>query len=137
MAIKRTPADIAFSLCVREAWDWTCCRCGTTYHHNHGGLDCSHGHGRGQWAVRFCSLNARPACMGCHLREGGLWMNRLLSEWERDRLDELRHDVALGKLARKTKGKGPIAKHYREQYDQIRALRECGVTGYIPFEDYY
>jgi len=75
--------------------------------------------------------------MGCHLREGGLWINRLLTDWERDRLDELRNDVPLGKLARKTKGKGPIAKHYREQYDQLRALRECGVTGYIPFEDYF
>ena len=64
-------------------------------------------------------------------------MNRLLSEWERDRLDELRHDIALGKLARKTKGKGPIAKHYREQLDEMRALRECGVRGRIDFEDYF
>ena len=46
--IKITMADKWFSLSIREAYDWTCCRCGTQYHHNHQGLDCSHGYSQRQ-----------------------------------------------------------------------------------------
>ena len=47
MGIKITMADKWFSLSIQEAYDWTCCRCGTKYHHNHQGLDCSHGYSEG------------------------------------------------------------------------------------------
>lgn len=134
--IKITQADKWFSLAIREAWNWTCCRCGTQYHHNHRGLDCSHGYSRGHWSVRFSTLNARPHCMGCHRIESGHWMERLLTDWERERLRELRDDVQLAKMYRKTKGKGELSAHWKKQYDLCLQARECGVTGVLPLEEW-
>ena len=133
--IKRTPADIAFSKCVRERSGWRCERCGTQYPENSGGVECSHGYTRGAWGVRFHPLNAEALCTGCHFREGGLaHLRKSLTEWESDRLDELYNDTMLGKQCRKTKGKGEIARHYRDQHDQMRSLRECGVTMRLEFD---
>jgi hypothetical protein len=70
------------------------------------------------------------------MSEGGNWMYRLLTEQERALLEELKNDTARGKLYRKTKGVGEISKHYREQYDQLRALRECGAKGQLTIEDW-
>ncbi len=137
MAIKVTPADAAFSKCVKERASWRCERCGTQYTEGHRGLHCSHGIGRGTWATRFMGLNAIAACYGCHQLEGGNWMQRALSEWERERIREVANDLMAGKAARKTKGKGDIAKHYRAQLDEMKQLRECGVTGRIDFEDFF
>lgn len=64
-------------------------------------------------------------------------MQRALSEWERERIREVANDLLAGKAARKTKGKGDIAKHYRAQLDEMKQLRECGVTGRIDFEDFF
>lgn len=137
MAIKITPADTAFAKCVKERAEWKCERCGTQYEEGHRGLHCSHGHSRGKWGTRFTGLNAQAACYGCHMQEGGNWMQRSLSEEERQLLQEMAEDTFRGKEARRTKGKGDIAKHYRKQLDQMRALRECGTTGRLEFEDYF
>ena len=137
MAIKITPADAAFSKCVKERADYTCQRCGKKYEEGHQGLHCSHGVGRGTWATRFMGLNAICACYGCHQLEGGNWMQRLLTESERELINEFANDYARGKAARKTKGKGEVAKHFREQFDLMRQLRECGATGRIEFEDFF
>ena len=64
-------------------------------------------------------------------------MQRLLTEEERELIREFANDYARGKAARKTKGKGDVAKHFREQLDIMRQLRECGATGRIDFEDYF
>jgi hypothetical protein len=63
-------------------------------------------------------------------------MQRMLSEEQRLLLRELADDTFRGKEYRKTKGKGPVAKHYRDQYDLMRQARECGVKGRIDFEDW-
>ena len=136
-AIKRTPADIAFSQCIRERSDWTCERCGTKYQPGARGLECSHYHTRGKWGVRFHSLNAEALCTGCHFLEGGLKRaDTQLTEFQRELLTDLVNDTGLGKEIRRTKGKGAIAKHFREQLDLMKQLRECGVTGRIEFEDF-
>ena len=135
-AIKITPADTAFGKCVKERAEWRCERCGSQHEEGSKGLHCSHGFSRGQWGVRFCGLNATAACYGCHMKEGGNWMQRMLTEEQRELLREMANDTYRGKEARKTKGKGAIAKHYRQQLDQMKALRECGVRGRIEFEDY-
>lgn len=135
--IKITPADTAFGKCVKERAEWRCERCGSQHQEGSKGLHTSHGFSRGQWGVRFCNLNAIAACYGCHMKEGGNWMQRVLTEEQRTLLQEMANDTFRGKEARKTKGKGAIAKHYREQYDLMRQARECGVTGRIDFEDYF
>lgn len=137
MTIKRTPADIAFSMCIRERSDWTCERCGTKYHPKARGLECSHYHTRGKWGVRFHSLNAEALCTGCHFLEGGLKRADFnLSEFEISVLTDLVNDLGLGKEMRRTKGKGEIAKHFRQQYQLMREKREEGVLGRLDFEDY-
>lgn len=137
MGIKRTPADVAFSNCIRERSDWTCERCGTQYQPKARGLECSHGHTRGKWGVRFVGLNAEALCTGCHFREGGLArLEKVWTDWERERVLELVNDTTWGSIVRKTKGKGDIAKHYRDEYDRMRERRAEGVTGRIEFEDW-
>lgn len=103
------------------------------------GLDCSHHHGRGNWGIRFDPLNAEALCYGCHSHYGGTQLRRekVLSEFEDDLLFEKMRDTGLGKLSRKTKGKGSIAKHYREELKRMQELRDNGNTGRIEFESFF
>jgi hypothetical protein len=139
MSIKRTPADAAFSNCIRERANWSCEKCGNYFPEGRrGGLDCSHHHGRGSWSIRFDPLNAEALCYGCHSHYGGTQERRqsVLTEWEQDVLFERKADTGLGKMYRKTKGVGEIAKHYRDELKRMRELREAGETGRIEFESY-
>ena len=136
MAIKITPADAAFGKCVKERASHRCERCGTQYQEGDRGLHCSHGLSRGQWGTRLSGLNAIAACYGCHMKEGGNWLYRLRTSEELALLHEMANDTFRAKQYRKTKGKGEIAAHYREQFDLMRQARECGVTGRIEFEDW-
>jgi hypothetical protein len=87
--------------------------------------------------VRLHSLNAESLCTGCHFLEGGLKRADInLTEFELGVLNDLVNDIALGKEIRKTKGKGAIAKHFRDQYALMRERRAEGVTGRIEFEDW-
>lgn len=53
-------ADTHFSRYIRER-DGKCLRCHTTE-----GLTCSHYHGRGKSATRFCPINCIALCWKCH-----------------------------------------------------------------------
>lgn len=120
--IKRTPADIAFSKCIRTLAGWKCEKCGTQYPENAGALDCSHHHGRGSWAIRLDPMNAESLCYGCHSHYGGTEerRNEVLTKGEQDILFEKKRDTGLAREYKKTKGKGAIAKHYREQLKLIQ-----------------
>jgi len=140
MAILRTPADSAFSKCIRERANWTCERCGKHYPEgNRGGLDCSHHHSRGNWSIRFNPLNSEALCYGCHSYCGGTEERRreVLSEFEIELLWDLKADTGLGKQSRKTRGKGAIASHYREQLEIMRDSRAKGVLGRLDFESFF
>ena len=137
--IKRTPADAAFSDCVRERANWTCERCGSYFPEGRrGGLDCSHHHSRGNWSIRFDPLNAEALCYGCHSHEGGTQQRReqVLSSGEQELLFEKMRDTSLGREYRKTKGKGAIAKHYRDELKRMQELRADGEMGRIEFVGY-
>lgn len=138
-AIKRTPADVAFSLCVRERAGWKCQRCGGEHFKGGVGLHCSHHHRRGQWAVRFDPLNAEALCYGCHSYIGGTRdrMDEVLTEAEQALLRERKEDAGLARMYRRTQGKGEIAKHYRDEYQRMLALRADGVTGRIKFDAFF
>jgi len=138
-AIKRTPADKAFSDCIRERANWTCERCGTYYPEGHrGGLECSHHHSRGKWGVRFDPINAESLCTGCHFLDGGTQerRERVLTDAEQEILYEKARDTSLGRIVRKTKGKGDIAKHYRNELKRMQDLRENGEVGRLEFIGY-
>lgn len=138
-AIKVTPADSAFSKCVRERAEWKCEKCGTQYDESSQGLHCSHHHSRGNWSIRFDPLNAEALCYGCHSHYGGTEQrrNEVMSEIEQGLLYEKMNDHDLGREARKTKGKGDIAKHYREELERMKKQRAEGVTGRIEFVGYF
>lgn len=133
--IKRTPADAAFSLCVRERADWTCERCGSKPHAQ--GLHCAHVMSRGHWSVRFDPCNALALCYGCH------------------RITEQRREVELLPLVKRTFGEAQwdrvfadamkparhmrkavpeIAAHYRAELKRMQALRDAGHVGRIEFD---
>lgn len=136
--IKRTPADIAFSKCIRERSGWLCESCGTQHPENSRGLEASHHIGRGSWGVRFSPLNAEALCTACHFRVGGTkWrIEEVLTEAEQELIRERRDDVGLAKMYRKTKGVGEIAKHYRDELTRMQELRAEGVAGRIEFEEW-
>ena len=136
-AIKRTPADIAFSKCIREAADWQCVTCGKQHVQGSGGLECSHGYSRGNWSIRFKAMNARAQCTACHFRCGPAWMLQELTDFERTVLEEWRVDLPMAKVYRATKGKGEIAKHYREQHTMLLQQRAEGMMGELSFDDWF
>ena len=138
-AIKTTPADIAFSKCIRERAGWKCERCGAQHAKSSQGLHCSHHHSRGNWSIRFDPNNAESLCYGCHSLAGGTEERRkeVLTDEQIDLLWERKRDTGLGKLAKKTKGKGEIAKHYRDELQRMQSLRDAGKKGRIEFENYF
>jgi hypothetical protein len=83
-------------------------------------------------------MNAEALCYGCHSHYGGTEerRNEVLTKTEQDLLFEKKRDTGLAKAYRKTKGKGAIARHYREEFKRIEALRDSGITGYIRFSAY-
>ena len=135
-AIKRTPADQAMSKCVRMRSAYRCERCGAQHNASSPGLHASHHFSRGNWSVRFDPKNLESMCYGCHSHYGGTEerMREVMTEHELDLLREKKHDTGLGKLYRKTKGKGEIAKHFRDELARMEALRDHGDTGRIEFE---
>ena len=138
--ILRTPGDAAFSLCVRERAAWKCEKCGAQHLEKSMGLHCSHhaGFSRGNWATRFHPWAAEALCYGCHSHYGGTPdRNReVMTDAQEELLRERRDDRSLARMYRKTRGKGEIAKHYREEYSRMRELRKDGETGRIEFEEW-
>jgi len=137
-SIKRTSADIAFSDCIREAYDYVCCKSGIDYRHNPGGFDCSHVYGRGNWSTRFTVKNALALSRGSHrhlTKNPDEHMQLYLDYFTQDDLDELR--LKKNTPAPGIKRKIPqIAKHYREELKRILELRAAGHRGFIPPRDW-
>lgn len=132
-AIKRTPADIAFSKCVRARAGWKCERCGSQHDASSIGLDCSHHHSRANWSIRFEPMGAEALCYGCHSRVGGTQDRRdeVLTRDQQDILNEKKNNLSLGREARKTKGVGAIAKHYRMEYKRMLETGSREFVGYF------
>tara|TARA_B100002052_G_scaffold279881_1_gene287516 strand:+ start:119 stop:301 length:183 start_codon:yes stop_codon:yes gene_type:complete len=59
-----------------------------------------------------------------------------LTEFQLDVLTDLVNDTKLGREIRKTKGKGEIAKHFRQQHKLMQEKRSQGIKGRLDFEDY-
>lgn len=136
--IKRTPADAAFSDCVREAHDFTCQKCGINMRHNPRAMHLSHFYGRRGKSTRWAKENGFCICAGCHNwlgehpHEHTEWVKHTIGEGLFDILTEKAHSVY--KLY---KGEDKdIAKHYREQLKLIKTKRSEGHQGFIEFESY-
>jgi hypothetical protein len=66
-------------------------------------------------------MAAEALCYGCHSKVGGTQERRdqVLTRHQQDILIEKKNDLTLGRIARKTKGKGEIAKHFRDEYEKM------------------
>lgn len=144
--MKRTPADDAFSLCVRERAHWQCELCKTFYPEAQAvgrsrSLDCSHLFTRGNWSVRFSPINAFCHCVACHFRFGGdrelqrTHFEEVFGEGLYIILLERKQNSSIGRQA-KREGK-EIAKHYRQEFKRMRELRLNGATGRLEFTGYF
>lgn len=135
--VKITPADAAFSLCVRERANWTCERClRQTPSDKRMGLHCSHWIGRGSWGVRFHPLNAFAHCYGCHAYFEG--RPAVFNDWVIERHGTQVCD-ALRLVGNKPaygikKGKAEIAKFYRAEHALMLKARSLGEGGWLPFD---
>lgn len=138
--IKRLPADDWFSKCVRERADWICEVCHTGYERGSQGLHCSHYFGRRAYGVRFDPDNAFAHCFGCHQKMGSnpddftRWATEQLGEGCIELLREKREDISLAKSIKKFPK--DVAKHYKEQHEEMLRKREAGEIGRIEFEGY-
>ncbi len=128
--VKRTPADIAFADCLKEAHDHVCVVCG-----RQGRMEASHIHSRKHRTIRWCKENCLPKCHTCHRwwhgnpTESGIWFRNEYGEGMVEiLLEKKRERVKVSKIEEKE-----IAKHYREQLKMIEQKRADGVTGYIDF----
>jgi NMD protein affecting ribosome stability and mRNA decay len=137
--VKISQADRWFSLCVRLAADWTCARCGSKHEEKSMGLHCSHLYSRRYRTIRWEPLNAVAHCFACHNWYGG---NPIESgQWAEGHLgagaiDILREKKNSRQRIPKSEEK-EIAKHYREEYARIQAIRDKGVTGHIKIVGYF
>ena len=131
--MKISPADTAFSKCVREANNYTCEMCGKT-----GRMECSHVYSRRHRTIRWCKDNAKSLCNGCHRK----WHESPVYsfKWFEDKYGSGRVELLIEKMNNRNRVKKleekDIAKHYREQLKLIEAKRAKGETGYITFESW-
>jgi len=137
-----TTADKWFSRCVRERADWTCERCGKRYTPPTQALHCAHYYSRGKWATRFEPLGAMCCCYGCHriIDKEKAEKDRLYIEifgsFALEILKEKLADLSLAKAMKRTKGRGLIAHHYKEEYERMMQERAAGVVGRLEFVGY-
>ena len=140
--MKVSPADIAFSLCIRTAANHTCLRCGIykppTNKRGSSGLDCSHVYSRRHRTIRWCADNAKSMCTTCHRwwhenpADSGTWFAELMGDGFMTLLREKRDSrTKVSKVEEKE-----IAKHYREQLKILEQRRLDGEQGQLTFESW-
>lgn len=137
-AVKRKPADTAFSLCVREAANWACEKCGAVHERGSMGLHCSHVFSRRHRTIRWCKENAQALCFSCHQWYGGnpvdsgKWVEEVLGGGVIAILREKRDSkVKVSKLEEKD-----IASHYRAEHKKLLNRRANSETGPLDFESW-
>lgn len=119
--MKRSPADVAFSKCIRAAADYKCQRCGKQYDSSSTGLHCSHNFSRRHRTIRWCVDNAYALCYSCHQwfgsepYEAGKWLEEMMGEGALQLLIEKKNM----KVKIPTAEEKEIAKHYRQQLERI------------------
>lgn len=138
MSLKRSPADVAFSKCIRERADYTCERCGKQYDKSSTGLHCSHNFSRSHRTIRWCKDNALALCFACHQwfggnpADSGRWLENKIGSGAVEILREkMRSKIKVTKQEEKE-----IAKFYREELKKQQEKRADGAQGIVEFESY-
>lgn len=137
--MKRDKHDKLFSDLIREAYDWTCCKCGKYYPEGHRqGLHCSHIYSRRHKATRWHVWGAVAHCFGCHQwyganpRESATWVGDYLGGRKIGMVDGLARSD--GKFWNKAKEE--IYAHNKKELERVRKLRRQGKRGRIELVPY-
>ena len=116
-SVRVSPADTAFSLCVRTAANYTCQKCGKT----DARMECSHIFSRKYRAIRWCKDNAMCKCNYCHRwwhqnpLDAAAWFLSKVGQGLVDILKEKRDSkVRVPKTEEQE-----IAKHYRAELKKL------------------
>ena len=86
MPIKRSNADISFSLYIRSFYKCKCQRCGKQLDIKSKGLHCSHHTSRNIKLIRYDTYNALALCYSCHE-----WFSQfplVSGDWVKQKYDE-------------------------------------------------
>ncbi len=131
--IKRTPADAAFSDCVRERAGWACQFCGKTE-----GLECCHIKGRRSAVTRWAGINAVCLCHYHHryFTENPVEFTRWLEEEIGAGALEIITEKSRGILKNNAATRKEVAAHYREQLKIMQEKRNAGHQGWLDFVSY-
>ena len=140
-AIRRTPADAAFSHCIRERADWTCERCGKYFppDSNRRGLHASHFYGRRHKGLRFHTSNCFSHCYKCHQTLGenpadfALWVENHIGSGMYEIIRERKNSIY--KMEKNELAE--IADHYRQELKNMEQRRAEGAVGYLNFLSWY
>lgn len=131
--IRRDPADVLFSKCVRERTNWTCESCHKQFQHGAQNLHCSHLFSRRHMSTRYSPENAFAHCFSCHQRLGSDPVS--FAQWAEAKMGPAKvkalHTKAHLTLKLSKVDKAYIAAHYRGELKRLNALRASGQTGYI------
>lgn len=136
--IKRTPADAAFSDCVREAHDYNCQHCGKNNRDNPKACHLSHFCGRRAKSTRWFKENGFCLCAGCHMymgehpHEHDKWVRSVLGEG----LFQVLIEQSQTLFRVRKQDEKEIAKHYRDEKKKILEKRKNGQEGFIDFVGY-
>lgn len=146
MAVKRvkeSTIDTAFSILLRESYDWRCqfpnCeKCGNHDLRN-GGLECSHYYGRRYRGGRWHPDNCIALCHGIHAYIDTHPSRQV--DLMRRHLGDTRHDMLVERMQETFKytpaQKLELHHHYsKDEAKRIKALRMDGVVGHIPIVSY-
>ena len=132
MPVKRDALDIVFSKAIREAYDYTCCKCEINYRHDTGYVHCAHVHTRKHRSTRWnATYGAIALCAKCHRRftdypvEWGDFLRRYMGDSNYDEAKRLAW--ATRKYTKAEKNDMKI--HYREQLKSLEKQRLDGQTG--------
>ena len=132
--------DDACALWVKEAHDWTCCKCGRAFGGRNASAHWSHIHSRRHKSIRWDPTNSVLHCAGCHRwyhecpPESGYWV---VHKWlGTGRAELLMERKAQTKKWTETELRA-LLEHIKEDRARIAKLRAAGVSGYIepaPFD---
>ena len=134
--MKRDKHDKVFSDLIREAYDWTCCRCGKYYPEGfRQGLHCSHIHSRRHKATRWHVWGAVAHCFGCHRwfgenpTESAPWLGDYIGRERVDYVRSLAHSD--GKIY--VKAKEEIYAHNKKELERVMKLPRDIIEKYVRF----
>ena len=130
--IKRTPADIWFSKCIRQRAGWRCEKCGAQHAENSMGLHCSHHHSRRNAGIRLDPLGAESLCYGCHSHYGGTEARRLeaLGAEGVALLNELKNDLNRGREYKRASQR-ELSAHYKAEFVRMVETGSSEFVGFI------